>query len=54
MTKGIVAFKKKLSIYKGAKGSVQFPFDKPMPTELITKNVKFRVVENLQKICKKK
>ena len=31
-----------------AKGSVQFPFDKPLPTGLITKIVKFRVNENLQ------
>jgi uncharacterized protein YdhG (YjbR/CyaY superfamily) len=28
---GIAAFKEELSIYKGAKGSVQFPIDKPMP-----------------------
>ena len=28
---GIETFKKELSIYKGAKGSVQFPLDKPMP-----------------------
>ena len=29
---GIETFKKELSIYKGAKGSVQFPLDKPLPT----------------------
>jgi len=46
---GIEAFKKELSIYKGAKGSVQFPLDKPLPLGLITKMVKFRVNENLQK-----
>jgi len=45
---GIEAFKEELSAYKGAKGSVQFPFDKPMPYELINKIVKFRVAENLQ------
>src|SRR3954453_11679050 len=28
---GIEAFKNELSIYKGAKGSVQFPLDKPLP-----------------------
>jgi uncharacterized protein YdhG (YjbR/CyaY superfamily) len=43
----IEAFKKELSIYKGAKGSVQFPFDKPLPLELITKILEFRVAENL-------
>jgi uncharacterized protein YdhG (YjbR/CyaY superfamily) len=46
---GIKAFKKELSIYKGAKGSVQFPLDKPLPLRVITKIVKFRVNENLQK-----
>jgi uncharacterized protein YdhG (YjbR/CyaY superfamily) len=46
---GIEAFKKELSIYKQGKGSVQFPFDQPMPLELIVKIVKFRVAENLRK-----
>lgn len=46
---GIEAFKNELSIYKGAKGSVQFPLDKRLPLGLITKIVKFRVTENLQK-----
>ena len=49
----IKAFKKELSIYKGAKGSVQFPLDKPLPLGLISKIVKFRVTENLQKAKKK-
>ncbi len=49
MASGIAAFKKELSIYKGAKGSVQFPIDKPLPLTLIKKIVKFRVAENLQK-----
>jgi uncharacterized protein YdhG (YjbR/CyaY superfamily) len=44
---GIEAFKKELSIYKGAKGSVQFPFDKPIPLKLISEIVKFKVNENL-------
>lgn len=51
---GIEAFKKELSVYKGAKGSVQFPLDKPLPLELVTKIVKFRVVENVEKAAKKK
>ena len=46
---GIEAFKEELSLYKGAKGSVQFPLDKPMPYELISKIVKFRVGENIEK-----
>jgi uncharacterized protein YdhG (YjbR/CyaY superfamily) len=46
---GIEKFKKELSVYEGAKGSVQFPLDKPIPYELISKIVKFRVKENLKK-----
>jgi uncharacterized protein YdhG (YjbR/CyaY superfamily) len=46
---GIEAFKKELSVYKGAKGSVQFPLDQPMPLALITKIVKFRVAQSLEK-----
>lgn len=42
---GIAAFKKELSRYKGAKGSVQFPLDEPMPVKLIARIVKFRVKE---------
>jgi uncharacterized protein YdhG (YjbR/CyaY superfamily) len=46
---GIEAFKEELSAYKGAKGSVQFPLDKPLPFALISKIVKFRVKENLDR-----
>jgi uncharacterized protein YdhG (YjbR/CyaY superfamily) len=41
-------FKEELSIYKQGKGSVQFPLTKPLPLDLITKIVKFRVKENLK------
>lgn len=44
---GIEAFKEELSQYKGAKGSVQFPINDPLPLALIRKIVKFRVKENL-------
>ena len=44
---GIAKFKKELSVYEQGKGSVQFPLDKPMPLDLITRIVKFRVNENL-------
>ena len=50
---GIEAFKKEMSVYAGAKGSVQFPLDKPLPLELITKIVAFRVAENMEKALKK-
>lgn len=46
---GIEKFKKELSIYKGGKGSVQFPLDQPIPYGLISRIVKFRVKENLEK-----
>jgi uncharacterized protein YdhG (YjbR/CyaY superfamily) len=46
---GIEAFKKELSPYKCAKGSVQFPIDKPVPYHLVKKIVLFRVQENLRK-----
>ena len=46
---GIDAFKDELSEFKGAKGSVQFPIEKPIPYELISKIVKFRVAENIKK-----
>jgi uncharacterized protein YdhG (YjbR/CyaY superfamily) len=46
---GIEKFKKELSIYEGAKGSVQFPLGQPIPYELIGKITTFRVQENLDK-----
>jgi uncharacterized protein YdhG (YjbR/CyaY superfamily) len=51
---GIEAFKKELSVYKQGKGSIRFPLDKPMPLELISKIVKFRVTRNLRKAEEKK
>ena len=49
MRSGITAFKKEISDYKHAAGSVQFPLDKPLPANLITRIVKFRVKENMLK-----
>ncbi len=46
---GIRVFKKELAAYKTTKGTLQLPFDKPLPAGLISKIVKFRVRENLQK-----
>jgi uncharacterized protein YdhG (YjbR/CyaY superfamily) len=51
---GIAAFKKELAQYKMGKGSIQFPFDKPMPLDLITEIVKFRVEENFERDAAKK
>ncbi len=46
---GIEAFKDEISQYKHAKGSVQFPIDKPIPYDLVKKIVIFRVKENSEK-----
>jgi uncharacterized protein YdhG (YjbR/CyaY superfamily) len=43
---GTEKFKKQLSRYKGAKGSVQFSLDEPIPYDLIIQIVKYRVNEN--------
>ena len=51
---GVEAFKQQLSRYEGAKGSVQFPIDKPMPLKLIERIVKFRAKEARTKSAAKK
>ncbi len=43
---GIAEFAKELSRYESSRGSVQFPFDQPLPLDLIRKIVEFRVREN--------
>lgn len=50
---GVEAFQEELARYKGAKGSIQFPLNEPMPLDLITRIVKMRVAENLQKAQQK-
>ena len=52
LTTAISKFKKELSVYEGGKGSVRFPLDKPIPYTLISKIVKFRVKENLERAAK--
>jgi uncharacterized protein YdhG (YjbR/CyaY superfamily) len=47
-------FKEDLSAYETGQGTLQFPYDKPIPYELITKIVKFRVAEVLKRTEKKK
>lgn len=52
---GIATFQHELSPYKSAKGSVQFPIDKPLPYDLIRRIVEFRVAQNIEKAeCQKK
>jgi uncharacterized protein YdhG (YjbR/CyaY superfamily) len=48
-TTAITKFRKELAPYGGAKGSVRFPLDKPIPTQLIRRIVKFRAAENRQR-----
>lgn len=47
---GAPALRKELSAYKGSKGTIKFPLDKPLPLGLITKVVKFKVRQNLQRV----
>jgi uncharacterized protein YdhG (YjbR/CyaY superfamily) len=51
---GTAKFKKEISGYQAAKGSIQFPLDQPIPYDLIRQIVQFRVKENLSKAKKKK
>lgn len=51
---GNEAFKDELRQYKTGKGSIQFPLNEPIPFDLITRLVKRRANENLQKIKMKK
>ncbi len=50
---GIVAFQEELAGYETSKGTVQFPLDQRIPFGLITKIVKFRVQQNLDKAAAK-
>lgn len=45
----IEAFKAELMFYKWAKGSVQFPLDKPLPLNLTEKIIRFKVKQNTKK-----
>jgi len=51
---GIEKFKEELSVYKGGKGSVQFPLDQPVPFDLVRDIVHSRAAENLKKAATKK
>ena len=45
----VSAFAKELSKFVTAKGSIQFPLEKPLPLELIGKITAFRVRESIEK-----
>ena len=47
--RGVEKFKDELSAYEGGKGTVRFPLDEPIPFDLITRIVKFRLKNNLER-----
>lgn len=49
MARAIEKFKDELSAYKTSKGTIQFPAGKAVPVRLVTKIMKFRVLENTEK-----
>jgi uncharacterized protein YdhG (YjbR/CyaY superfamily) len=51
---GIEAFREELAPYIAGKGSVRFPLDQPIPYDLISRIVAFRVTENIEKAQAKK
>lgn len=50
---GIEQFDERVAVYKAGKGSLNFPLDKPIPYDLISEIVKFRLQENLAKAAAK-
>jgi uncharacterized protein YdhG (YjbR/CyaY superfamily) len=48
---GIEAFRDELTQYEGSKGAVRFPLDEPLPLDLITRMVEFRVGQNRERVA---
>ena len=53
VSSAVRAFEKDLDKYERSKGTIRFPLDKPIPVNLISKIVKFRVKENAEKAIAK-
>jgi uncharacterized protein YdhG (YjbR/CyaY superfamily) len=51
---GTDAFKGEISVYKGAKSSIRIPLNKPIPVELISRIVEFRIRETMDRKSTKK
>jgi uncharacterized protein YdhG (YjbR/CyaY superfamily) len=51
--RGDAQLRKETSVYANERGNLRFPLDKPMPYTLITKLVKIRVRENLERAAAK-
>lgn len=52
--RAVEKFKKELANYEGGKGTIQFPLDQPIPLDLITRVVKYRVSEDAKRAKNKK
>jgi len=48
-SEGVEAFEDELGDYKHSKGTIQFPYDEPLPVDLIARIVMFRVEQNSNK-----
>ena len=46
---GIKAFQNEIAAFGYSKGAIRFPLDQPLPQALITRIVKYRLKENLEK-----
>ena len=51
--RGAETFKKELAAYEGGKGTVRFPLDKPIPFDLISRIVKYKIKESLERASEK-
>ena len=51
--RGDAKLSKQISRYRGEKGNLRFPLDEPIPYELITKVVEFRIKEHAKKLRSK-
>ncbi|MEC0372833.1 iron chaperone [Paenibacillus chibensis] len=51
---GVEEFREEIKAYHTSKGTIQFPYDQPLPVELIRRIVAFRAERNLEKAENKK
>lgn len=51
---GIAAFEDELAEYAVSKGTVRFPLDRPLPLDLVSRIVTFRISENQAKAAAKR
>lgn len=50
---GVSVFESELGSYPYSKGTIQLPYDKPIPYDLIRKIVEYRVKENKERFAQK-